>query len=288
MVLAAALCGLGLIFFVAANWNGMGRFTRFALLELLVLAPCAYALWKPAARAPLALLAFLATGGLFAYFGQTYQTGADAWQLFALWAALSLPRCLGARSDLVWAPWVVVAFTAVSLWLHAQAGFRWIPDPRDLPVHLAAWAVALAVAAAVRPPLQRYTGAGPWAARIALTLCAVLIIGMGLDALISDKVGTLYWAGLAVLAITGWLLVLPRRFDIFGLCVVALAGNVLLDCGLAWMIFKGKQSGVAGSLLLIAALAAGLLAVTVLAVLALSRRHQAGGVASIHTDREAA
>ena len=40
---------------------------------------------------PMGLLAMLGMGALFAYFGQTYQTGADPWQLFALWAALSLP-----------------------------------------------------------------------------------------------------------------------------------------------------------------------------------------------------
>ena len=49
------------------------------------------AMLLPVWRAPLALLVFLITGGLFASIGQTYQTGADPWQLFALWAALGLP-----------------------------------------------------------------------------------------------------------------------------------------------------------------------------------------------------
>jgi hypothetical protein len=288
MVLAAALCGLGLIFFVAANWNGMGRFTRFALLELLVLAPCSYALWKPAARAPLALLAFLATGGLFAYFGQTYQTGADAWQLFALWAALSLPLCLGARGDLVWAPWVVVAFTAVSLWLHAQALSEWRIYPGDLPVYLAAWAVSLALAIALRPQLHRYTGAGLWAARTALAWCVVLIAGPGLLALSGDTTDPLYWTALAVFAIAGWLLAMPRWFDIFGLCVVALAGNVLLFGGLVRIIFKGERGGLAESLALLAALAGGLLTITVIGVLALTRRHQAAAAEATAIHREAA
>jgi hypothetical protein len=60
---------------------------------------CVGTLWIPAARTPLSLLALLNIGGLFAYFGQTYQTGADPWQLFSLWAALSLPLCLSVRGE---------------------------------------------------------------------------------------------------------------------------------------------------------------------------------------------
>jgi uncharacterized membrane protein len=120
-VLAAALGGLGIVFWVAANWQTLGRFGRFALLEGFILAMCAGALWRPAARAPLGLLALLAIGGLFAYFGQTYQTGADPWQLFALWAVLALPLCFGTRSDVLWAPWALVASVAIALWVHSHA-----------------------------------------------------------------------------------------------------------------------------------------------------------------------
>ena len=116
-VLAAALGGLGVVFWVAANWQTLGRFGRFALLEGFVLAMCVGALWKPAARAPLGLVALLAIGALFAYFGQTYQTGADPWQLFAVWALLSLPLCIAARSDVLWAPWALVVMTGISLWV---------------------------------------------------------------------------------------------------------------------------------------------------------------------------
>jgi uncharacterized membrane protein len=117
-VLAAALAGLGIILWIAANWDTLGRFGRFALLQGLVLAMGLGALLRPSARAPLALLAMLGIGGLFAYFGQTYQTGADPWQLFALWAALALPLCIAVKSDVLWAPWALVAMSGVSLWTY--------------------------------------------------------------------------------------------------------------------------------------------------------------------------
>src|SRR5256885_7275137 len=133
---AATLGGLGIILWVAAQWDTLGRFGRFTLLQGIVVVMCAGALARPAARAPLALLALFAIGGLFAYFGQTYQTGADAWQLFAWWAVLALPLCLGLRSDLLWAPWALVAMSAVSLWVQAHTGHRWRVQPDALGAHL--------------------------------------------------------------------------------------------------------------------------------------------------------
>ena len=63
-VLAAALGGLGLIFWIAANWDTLGRFGRFAVLQARAARAWAWGrFWRPALRAPLALVALLATGG---------------------------------------------------------------------------------------------------------------------------------------------------------------------------------------------------------------------------------
>ncbi len=150
--IAALLGGLGLIFFVAANWHSLGRAGQFGLLQGFTLLTCAGAALLPRARAPLSLLGLLAIGGLFAYFGQTYQTGADAWQLFALWTALALPLALGARSDVVWAAWVIVASAAIATWSWSL-GYRF---PRDPVTAL----LATGLACLMSKPLQRFTGAG--------------------------------------------------------------------------------------------------------------------------------
>src|SRR5450830_2128177 len=57
-VLGAALLGMGLIFWVAANWEEMGRMGRFALLQGVLDAACVGAFAVPKARVPLLLLAF--------------------------------------------------------------------------------------------------------------------------------------------------------------------------------------------------------------------------------------
>jgi uncharacterized membrane protein len=280
-VLAAALGGMGLIFWIAANWDTLGRTGRFALLQGCVAVMCAGALWRPALRAPLGLLALLAIGGLFALFGQTYQTGADPWQLFAVWAALALPLCLGARSDVLWAPFALIAMSGVSLWIVAHTGHRWRTDPQDLPAHLIGWTTALVLVVALHPAWHRFTGGGLWGERTAATLAVVMICVSGATAVFSDRSGAHYVLALAVLGIAAVVLANARSFDIYGLSAVALGLNALLLVGLANLLFDHHGSGdEIGRMLVLGLSAAGLLAASVSGVMRLSRRHARTGDAA--------
>jgi len=271
-VLAAALCGFGLILWVAANWAASGRFGRFGLLAAAVAVMGAGAVLRPGLRVPLGLLAFLASGGLLAYFGQTYQTGADSWQLFALWAALGLPLALGVRSDMLWLPWVLVAATALSL-----ASKTW-PGGGGLEAPLLAWLGWLALAVGLATPLQQWSGAGPWSARLALTLATAAVTTTALATLFANKTPEHYLLALCLLGAAAWLFATRAAFDLYALSVLGLGLDVLLVCGLARLLFEVGNVG-ADSLLLLGLAAAGLLAGTVAAILALARRRGAGGQA---------
>lgn len=274
-VLAAALGGLGVVMWIAANWESMGRVGHFALLQGLVLATGLGASASTSARAPLGLLSLLGIGGLFAYFGQTYQTGADAWQLFALWGALALPLCLGARSDVLWAPWSLVVVTAISLWTHTYSGNRWSVEPDQLNVHLLAWSATLLLVGALGSGLQRFTGAGVWSFRTAATLAVVAITMTALGGLFSNHVGAQYPVGLLLLAGCAGLLGTQRSFDVFTVSAVALGLNALLVCGLVRWLGDGSWShDWLGRLLVIGLAAAALLAASVSTILRLSRRAQ--------------
>jgi uncharacterized membrane protein len=270
-VLGAALGGLGVIFWVAAQWASMGRMTRFALLQAVVLVACGGAAWRPSARAPLGLVALLGIGALLAFFGQTYQTGADPWQLFALWAALALPLALGARSDVIWAPWALVVMAALALWTQTHTGHRWRVEPQDLSVHLTAWGLGAAVITALTSPMKRHTGAGPWSLRTALTLWVVMVTTTALGGLFHHDIAPHYGAALAVFALAAVALGQRRRMDLYGLSAVALGLNVLLVAGLARLLFDTHRLDGIGSLTLLGLVAAGLLAATVSSILKLSR-----------------
>jgi uncharacterized membrane protein len=131
----------GVVFFIAANWAAFHVFGRFVLIEALLAASVGIALWKtpPNAVGRYALLmAFILTGVLLALFGQTYQTGADVYELFLTWTVLGLLFAIAAQWSVAWGAWTFalnVAFALFCGW-QPQAGWFW--------VILADWDLALA------------------------------------------------------------------------------------------------------------------------------------------------
>lgn len=131
-VLAVAgviLLAAGLIFFFAWNWDALHRFAKLGI-AIAALAACAGAafaappfgtVWRAAL-----LAACLATGALLALIGQTYQSGADIWELFVAWAALMTPFALLARSSASWLLWVAVANAGLLRYLSESWWSRFI------------------------------------------------------------------------------------------------------------------------------------------------------------------
>lgn len=276
-MLAALLFGLGVIMWVAANWESMGRLLRFGLLQTLVLVMCGGAALRAQARAPLALVGMLGMGALWAYFGQTYQTGADPWQLFALWALLALPLCLASRSDLLWTPWVLISISAINLWLYTRLGYHWRMEESDLGLHLLLFLMLAALCLVLGPPLRRWTGAGIWSWRTALLLGIKLVAITGLAALFADEVLVQYFLALVLLGAIFAVLATPRQFDIFGLSAAALGLDTLLVCGMARLLLDGGSGDKIGLFLLLTLFAVAVLIGTVKLVMFLLHRASANG-----------
>lgn len=119
LYMGAVLLGAGVIFFFAFNWQELGRTAKFALVQAPILVALAIT-WKlglerAAGKAAL-LAAALVVGALLALVGQTYQTGADTWELFAAWAAAILPWVLLARFPALWIFWLLIANVALTLY----------------------------------------------------------------------------------------------------------------------------------------------------------------------------
>ncbi|WP_022961947.1 DUF2157 domain-containing protein [Halopseudomonas pelagia] len=126
------LVSIGVVFFFAWNWDELPRFAKFAvaagvLSSFTVLA--LFSVHRSVVQQSALLGCCIATGALLALIGQTYQTGADIWQLFAAWAVLMLPWVLLSRSTACWALcWAVanlalLRFFAASMWFGLFAGF---------------------------------------------------------------------------------------------------------------------------------------------------------------------
>lgn len=227
-ITAAFLGGTGILFWIAANWDGFGRFGRFALLQAAFIAMAIGAAHFPRARPIFSTAAFMTIGGLLAYFGQTYQTGADPWQLFAAWSLLSLPICIATKSDAVWTAWCWVTLTGISLWIATLAGYRWRISDSDEVVYLQGWTLATATCLLLSPLAGRVTGSGTWSFRSSLTLTAILIAITGLIATDDAESARLSFLALAVFGTSGFVLTRPGRLDVFNLAVIGLSFDVVL------------------------------------------------------------
>lgn len=134
--LGVICCATGVIFFFAYNWQAMGRFAKFGLVELLIIASLALC-WrleiKRITAQAVLLFAILLVGALLALVGQTYQTGADTYELFAVWAMAVLPwvavSCFGA----LWLLWLTLINLATLLYYQTFGGlFGWLFDSEQI------------------------------------------------------------------------------------------------------------------------------------------------------------
>lgn len=114
----AALVLSGIVYFFAFNWNAIPPLVKLGAIAALM-AACGLAVvvmgFEGAASGAAATAAVLLLGVFLAVEGQIYQTGADAWTLFAVWAGLALPWALLAGSAAAWAVWITVAALALVL-----------------------------------------------------------------------------------------------------------------------------------------------------------------------------
>ena len=238
MVAAAGLIGFGIILWVAANWDDIDRFGRFAIVGGALGAALLVSLVN-AARTPGLILSFLAAGGLLALIGQTYQTGADVWQLFAIWALLGLPWALAARSDALWLVWTVVAFVGITLWQQSQSGPGLMTA--GTAATLLAWLVAGGLTAAQSPvsPLRPLLGQTHWSFRLATLLTVSLVAGAGASALFaSGNQGIVFWLAVLLLGAGAWALISFAVLDLVLVGAVGLGLVTLALSGLTWFAFR--------------------------------------------------
>ena len=107
LLLGAGFFSSGVVSWIAANWDYFSKFqklyaTQFWLTTSLVLALVFYfreskRLVADGVKTVSSIFFFITAvfvGALFALIGQIYQTGANAWELFALWSVFQIPLLL--------------------------------------------------------------------------------------------------------------------------------------------------------------------------------------------------
>jgi uncharacterized membrane protein len=222
----AVALGAALVFLVAYNWNDLGKFAKFALAEvLLVGAVLGYRLSGPdgaAGKASL-LVACIVLGALLALFGQTYQTGADTWELFATWALLMTPWVLIARFAALWILLITIVNTAIIFYFRVFPGMLGIA----LGTEHQLWTLfAFNTAALIVWELAARRLAWldeRWAPRLLATASGITITGLMLQAIFDWREAT----GLALPIYLAWLACTYVAYRIATRDLLVLAGTAL-------------------------------------------------------------
>jgi uncharacterized membrane protein len=109
----------GIIFFFAYNWAAMGKFLKFGVIEA-GMAACVIGSFflglRQLAGKILLLSGAVLLGVLLAVYGQAYQTGADAYELFFGWAMLICGWVVVAEFAALWVVWLILINTGTILY----------------------------------------------------------------------------------------------------------------------------------------------------------------------------
>jgi len=225
--LAVALAGAGVVFFVAANWQALGRFGKFALVEaaiVLALGACwHFGLASRAGKAALGAAA-LCTGALLALVGQVYQTGADTWELFATWAVAIAAWVAVARMPALWLLWLGIVNFALALYFNTFGGLLGLVlDTRET-----LWALlALNTAALVAWEMLAAGGVrwlrARWAVEVLAAAGGIAATWLALWSVFDDA----HAGGSGLVVYAGWIAAIYAAYRLRRVDRLILAGGVL-------------------------------------------------------------
>lgn len=229
----------GIIYFFAYNWDSLSTIAKFAILQGGIVISAVLALVAKLDRPVGEVLLIGATvlvGTLLVVISQVYQTGADAYGLFATWALLVVPWVLASRSAGHWFVWLVIVFVAANLYAFQELVPRGVISTADLSAYLSVGAALILVAreGALRAGME-WLAAG-WTR--AILAFAVLIIVFP-----SATTNVLGWDNAAICTVTFVILMLVLAgvyvrllpdFPVVAICVgfltlflMAVGGRVL-------------------------------------------------------------
>jgi len=248
-----------LMFFVAYNWTEFGRFAKFALVEGAIVGSIALYWYlggeKLSAKVVLMVSSIL-LGVLLALVGQTYQTGADTWQLFFYWAVLILPWVLVGRFSAIWMVWIFLVNISIALYIdifRGLFGFSFYSEYSLLWIffifNTSAWALWEFFS-------TRYEWLkSNWAIRVLGFVSMTAVTSLSLSFLWEEQSGVAILVWFAWLATVYWAYRV-RKVDLFMLSIMALSFSTVLVSFLINALFQHSFN--LGSLLIIGLVIIGL------------------------------
>ena len=124
LTIGAALVLSGIVYFFAYNWAKITPAIKLSSIQFGIIACVIGAYFYSLQRMPgqvFLLSSSVLVGVFMAVFGQIYQTGADAYQLFMMWSLLILGWTLISNFAAQWIFWLAITNTFLVLWWQQAA-----------------------------------------------------------------------------------------------------------------------------------------------------------------------
>jgi uncharacterized membrane protein len=251
LILGVVLLAAGAIFFVAANWAALTALARLSIVGgAMVAATLAGGfLGDTLAGRSASLLGGLLFGPVLAVFGQTYQTGADPWELFALWTLVMLAYGVVVRFAGTAVLALVLAHISLFAFINQELGSDWYEGRGAMLVALMAVVDAVLVVLA-----ERFAKGG--VRRFLARVAAFFGLGILLPFGVLFVVGELPQGGLpgvialALGLISIWSVYRWRRPDVVMLSAFAAMVTTLVSSAAAKIIFEDMDGELFGAALL--------------------------------------
>jgi uncharacterized membrane protein len=124
LLIGVVLLAAGTVFFVAANWSALSGLVRMGIVggAMVIATLIGGYLGDTLAGRATTLLGGLLFGPLLAVYGQVYQTGADAWQLFAMWTLVLLAYGALVRFEGTWVLALLGLHVSTFTWIEQELG----------------------------------------------------------------------------------------------------------------------------------------------------------------------
>jgi uncharacterized membrane protein len=248
LLVGGALLVGGVIFFFAYNWARIGHFAKFGLIEAAMAGSAAGACYLGRERIGgklLLLCASVFVGVLLAVYGQTYQTGADAFELFTGWAGLIAGFVIIGNFAGLWVLWLAILETGLVLCFIQVA----------VPVYEVRYETLCLVLAAVNGSAlgAREFGltrglawlGGRWLREVLVLAAFVVLVIPTLGFIIEPD----FDAGVALVTVFLCLVALVGGYaiyrfllpDMIPLVIIILAGCIILWTGVGKILFEGAE-----------------------------------------------
>lgn len=225
LAFGALMLSAGVIFFFAYNWNDLTRFQKFGIIDGLIILSL-LAIWflgleKREGKIAL-FVSSVFVGVLLALIGQTYQTGADPFQLFGVWAVLILPWAVIGRLTAIWVLWWALVNTSVSLYYKTFGGllgFFFGPDVMLWVLFIFNTIALIVWVGCYHLGITKLQSL--WATRLLITASGGLAVSLALMAIFGSD------SGLGFLAWLGWIGAAYYFYRVRSVDIYVLSGGVL-------------------------------------------------------------